>query len=114
MIFNDSCTIYHKGENGFERFYVENVEWQGHTSIALSGNGRQLTESISIWFSKKTIASYGETWSIAKGDRIVKGECELTAIDSFGELRDYEPITVGTVEDWTKVGALSHIEVKSA
>lgn len=119
MIFPHTITIYNKTAAGtYARYILTGVYWYGGTKAAVSGNGRQLTEGITVVIPKVKLNEYAEVYtagkfSLAKGDRIVKGSQTLE-IEKWADLKDLSPITIGGVTDYQCQSGLDCIEVVSA
>lgn len=99
-MFPHKITIFHHAEKDGKDVYTRKVVpgfyWYGPTGIVQSGKGQEREDNVTIVSSPENARSYGEKWTVQKGDRVVKGECP--DVSSFKELNDKEVITVMKVD----------------
>lgn len=79
---NESCTVFLKNGNGFDRFFVPNCHWQESEASNVLKSGLQNADGITVYVLKKDISAELETALRARKkaaqDIIIKGECNFT------------------------------------
>ncbi|HAG04043.1 MAG TPA: hypothetical protein DCG28_01270 [Lachnospiraceae bacterium] len=85
MLTNESCTIFIRNGLGFDRFFVPKCHWQESISSAVSKDGFQSKDGITVYIFVKDITKMLRTElntalsnrKEAAKDIIVKGECNF-------------------------------------
>lgn len=82
MLTNESCTLYLKSGNGFERHYIPHCHWQECKASNVLKSGLQSADGVTVYIFTKDIDSSLQTLlnvrKAAAQDVIVKGECLFT------------------------------------
>lgn len=86
MLTNESCTLYLKTGNGFDRCFVPRCHWQECKASNVLKSGMTSADGVVVYIFKKDIpsalVSLLEARRDAAQDMIVKGECDFTFDDS--------------------------------
>lgn len=79
---NESCTIFLKNGNGFDRFFIPNCHWQESKASNVPKSGLQSADRITVYILVKDTPDELQTAlnsrKAAAQDVIVKGECNFT------------------------------------
>ena len=86
MLTNESCTLYLKNGNGFDRYYIAQCHWQESKATNVTKSGMAGADGVVVYIFKKDIpaalVSLIEARNDAAQDIIVRGECDFTFVNS--------------------------------
>lgn len=82
MLTNESCTLYLKNGNGFDRYYIAKCHWQESKATNVLKSGLTNADGVVVYIFKKdipaTLATLLKARKSAAQDLIVQGECNFT------------------------------------
>ena len=111
MMFMHDITIYHlynvNGQDVYTRTYLKGVYWQGSTSASFASKGNEKTNATTIITSPRNAQKYGTEWTVAVGDKIIKGNGKN--INSIKELNSY--VTVESVTNNSCGSAVDNVVI---
>ena len=111
MMFMHECTIYHldivNGQDVYTKTHLKGVYWQGSTSASFASKGNDKTNATTIITSPQNAQKYGTEWTVAVGDKIIKGNGKN--INSLKELNSY--VTVQSVTNNSCGSAVDNVVI---
>ena len=82
MLTRESCTLYIKTGNGFERYYIPLCHWQESKSANVLKSGLTSADGVTVYVFAQDIGDELKTLlttrKFAAQDLIVNGECHFT------------------------------------
>ena len=82
MLTNESCTLYIKSGNGFDRWYIPRCQWQESKAANVLKSGMTNADGLTVYIFEKDISGELKTLLSARRhaaeDMIVRGECNFT------------------------------------
>lgn len=81
MLTKESCTLYLKNGNGFDRYYIAKCHWQESKATNVIKSGISSADGVVLYIFKKDISAALVALLIARKqaaqDIIVRGECNF-------------------------------------
>lgn len=82
MLTNESCTLYLKNGEGFDRYFVPACHWQESKASNVLKSGLQNADGVAVYIFVKDIGDELKAALVARKsaaqDIVIKGECDIT------------------------------------
>lgn len=82
MQANESCTLYLKNGDGFDRFYIPHCHWQESKASNVLKSGMTSADGVTVYIfaddTSEAVKAVLTARKTAAQDMIVKGECQFT------------------------------------